>query len=155
MSNEQYSNSAISRPKCSPKGRLIAAGVFFAMAAVWAVLWLSAHGQFNLTFWLGICGFKRQYGLPCPGCGWTHAGQLFATGHPVQAFFIQPAAAFFYAAGVAAGIYALLMAVFGIDFDFPRRLRAAVGVKWLVIGAILILLAGWVVTLLRTVVSET
>ncbi|NLW83818.1 MAG: DUF2752 domain-containing protein [Phycisphaerae bacterium] len=153
MSNEQYSNSAISRPKCSPKGRLIAAGVFLAVCGAWAVLWLSANEHLNLRFWLGICGFKQRYGLPCPGCGWTHAGQLFATGHPVQAFFTQPAAAFFCAAGVAAAIYALLMAVFGIDFGFPRRLLTAVGVKWLVIGAILVLLAGWAVVLVRTISS--
>lgn len=45
------------------------------------------------------------------------------------------------------------MAVFGIDFGFPRRLLTAVGVKWLVIGAILVLLAGWAVVLVRTISS--
>ena len=153
MTNGQYSNSAILRRRCSLKCR-VAAGLFAAgVIGGGAVVWLSAHGHLDLTAWLGVCGFKQRYALPCPGCGWTHSLQLCVTGHPVEGFVHQPAAAFFCVVGAAAGIYALLIAVFGIDFGFPRRLLAAVGVKTLVISAVVVFLAGWLVRLLRVLLQ--
>lgn len=124
-----------------------------AVAIGGGVLWLSAKGHINLGFWLGVCGFKQRFGLPCPGCGWTHAAQMFVTGHPIRAFTIQPAAAFFCITGVMAGIYALLIAVFGIDFSFSRRLMSAVGVRILLVTMVIVLLAGWAVTLVRAVLQ--
>ena len=153
MSNRQDSNSAFPLSRCSLNHRIAAAGVCLALAGGGLVLWLSARGHINLTFWLGECGFKQRHGLPCPTCGWTHAAQRFVTGHFVEAFGVQPAATFFCGVGVLAGIYALLIAVFGIDFGFPRRLVAAVGVKTLIISAAVIVLAGWAVTLLQTILQ--
>lgn len=153
MSNRQDSNSAFQRSRCSLNQRLTAAGVFLALAGGGLLLWLSANNRFNLTFWLGECGFKQRHGLPCPTCGWTHAAQTFVTGHVVEAFRIQPAAIFFCVVGVLAGIYALLIAVFGINFGFLRRLVAAVGVKILVISAVIVLLTGWAVTLMRSILQ--
>jgi len=75
--------------------------------------------------------------------------EMFVTGHPIQAFTIQPAAAFFCAAALAVGIYALLIAVFGIEFNLLSRLVKTVGIKYLVLCAAIIVLAGWMVTLLR------
>jgi hypothetical protein len=148
MLNRQYSNSANS---CSPQKRIIAALVLGALSVGGGTLWLSARGVIDLGFWLGVCGFKQRFGLPCPGCGWTHAAQMFVTGHPIEAFIHQPAATFFCVVGVLTGFYALLIAVIGIDFGFPRRLTAAVGAKTLVLTAVIVLLAGWAVTLLRVI----
>lgn len=153
MPERQQTNSGNLRPKCSFACRIAAALIFVALAALTAVLWFSAKGTIHLGFWVGVCGFKQRYGLPCPGCGWTHAMELFVTGHPVQAFMIQPAAAFFCTAALAVGIYALLIVVFGIEFNFLSRLVKTVGITYLVVCAAIIILAGWMVTLLSAVMQ--
>jgi hypothetical protein len=154
MRFRQYSNSANLRSHCSRGSRLAAGLIVLALAGGGAILWLAGRGHIDLGFWLGVCGFKQRFGLPCPGCGWTHAGQAFLAGHPIQAFMIQPAAAFFCVAGVVTGIFALLVVVFGIEFGFLRRLFRAVGIKTLVLSAVIVLLAGWAVTLLRAILQD-
>jgi hypothetical protein len=115
------------------------------------ILWLAAKGYIDLKFWIGVCGFKQRFGLPCPGCGWTHAAQAFLTGHPIEAFLIQPAAALFCVAAILTGIFALLIAVFRINFYFLKRLVQAIGIKILIFCMIAVILAGWLVTLIRTI----
>jgi hypothetical protein len=153
MRFRQYSIFAKSRSRCSRGARLAAGLIVLGLAGGGVTLWLSGRGHIDLGFWLGVCGFKQRFGLPCPGCGWTHAGQAFLTGHPIRAFMIQPAAAFFCAGGALTGIFALLVAVFGIEFGFLRRLYAAVGIKTLVLCAVIVLFGGWAVTLLRAILQ--
>jgi hypothetical protein len=154
MSNRQYQNSENPKPPCSVSSRLVALLVFLGLAGGGTVLWLSAQGTVDFGFWMGVCGFKQRYGLPCPGCGWTHATQMFLTGHPIRAFVIQPAAAFFCVAAAAAGIYALLIAVFGVEFAPLRHLFRAVGIKVVVLSAVIVILAGWGVTLSREILHR-
>jgi len=154
MSNRQYQNSKNSNATYSLKGRLTALLVFLSLVGGGIILWLSAKGSVDLGFWMGVCGFKQRYGLPCPGCGWTHAAQMFLTGHPIRAFVIQPAAAFFCVAAAAAGIYALLIAVFGVEFAPLRHLFRAVGIKVVVLSAVIVILAGWGVTLSREILHR-
>ena len=154
MPERQQPNSGNSRPKCSLAARIAAAVVFAGILSSAVVLWLSAKGHIQLGFWLGVCGFKQRYGLPCPGCGWTHAIEALLTGHPVDAFIIQPAAVFFCVVAAAAGFYALLIAVVGIDFSVLKRLGQAVGVNMLVAGVFLLIAMGWLVTLLRAMIQK-
>ncbi len=149
----QQTNSGTSRRRpCRPVRRIGAAVFFLATAAGAAVLWLSANGHIHLGFWMGVCGFKQRRGLPCPGCGWTGALEALLTGHPIEAFIAQPAAVFFYVSVLAAAVYALLVAVFGIHFSVFKRLVEAVGIKTLLGCAVIIFLAGWAVTLVRAMV---
>jgi len=154
MLNRQYQNSENLTPRCSVSSRRVALLVFLGLAGGGTVLWLSARGTVDLGFWMGVCGFKQRYGLPCPGCGWTHAAQMFLTGHPIRAFVIQPAAAFFCATAAAGGIYALLIAVFGVKFAPLRHLFRAVGIKVVVLSAVIVILAGWGVTLGREILHR-
>lgn len=154
MPNSQYTNSAISHSKCSSAQRIAALLIFLGGTGSGAILWLASGGYINLQFWLGVCGFKQRFGLPCPGCGWTHSAQAFLTGHPIQAFMIQPAAAFFCVVAILVWIFALLIAVFGIDFRFLRRWIQAIGIKTLILCAVAVVLAGWLVTLVRAILQQ-
>lgn len=138
----------------SPGLRLAAAGLFLVISAGFGLLWASGQGYIELSRWLGVCGFKQRFGLPCPGCGWTHAAQRFVQGHPVEAFVIQPAATLFCVFAVTAAILALHYAIFGIHFNFLHSLFQSTGVGILLIVAILVIFGGWIVTLLRTILEN-
>jgi hypothetical protein len=142
------------KPRLSPGARLAAAGVFLGITACFGLLWASGKGYVDVSRWVGVCGFKQRFGLPCPGCGWTHAAQQFVQGHPVEAFRIQPAAMFFCSVAAITAVFALHCAVFAIDFRFLHRLFRSTGVVILIIAAILVVLGGWVVTLTRTVLEN-
>lgn len=154
MPNSQYTNSINLRSKCSFSQRIVALLVLGGLTVGGGILWLAASGYIDLKFWLGVCGFKQRFGLPCPGCGWTHSAQAFLTGHPVKAFVIQPAAAFFCVAAILVWIFALLIVVFGIDFCILRRWIRAVGIKTLIFCAVAVVLAGWLVTLVRAILQQ-
>jgi hypothetical protein len=146
---------SIKRQKLAPRTRVAAGAIFAVIAAGAVVLWFSAKGSVDLGLWLGKCGFQQRYGLPCPGCGWTHAGQAFFTGHPVEAFRIQPAAGFFYTAAVLTALFALHCALFGIDFGFLRYVFQSTGISVLLISAIVVILAGWAVTFIRSILEHS
>lgn len=134
--------------------RMVYAIIFAAVAGGFAILWLAEKGYFELGFVLGVCGFKQRFGLPCPGCGWTHAAQQFITGHPLQAFVTQPAAALFTCMAAMVALFSLLYAVFGVDFRLRERVfRSRMG-KLLLIAAIIVVLAGWITTLARTILEN-
>jgi hypothetical protein len=141
--------------KLSPGARWIAFGVFVAIVSGFALLWASEKGYINLSYLFGTCGFKQRFGLPCPGCGWTHAAQLFATGHLLKAFWIQPAAGLFCAAVSVAAIFALHCAIFGIDFGLTRRIFCSKSMGILLAAACIVIIAGWIVTLIRTVLENS
>lgn len=128
--------------------------IFFIIAAGFGVLWASKKGHINLSYLLGPCGFKQRYHLPCPGCGWTHAAEMFVTGYFWQAFLIQPAAGLFCTVSAIAAIFALHCAVFGIDFGLLQRIFCSKSVSILLITACIVIAAGWIVNLIRTVLER-
>ncbi|MCE5184718.1 MAG: DUF2752 domain-containing protein [Planctomycetaceae bacterium] len=152
--DEQYAKPEKSR-KLSYPVRLVYALVFIMITAGFAVLWFTEKGFLDLGFFLGVCGFKQRFNIPCPGCGWTHAAQAFVTGQFKQAFWLQPAAAVFCALAILVAVFALLFAIIGVDFDFPKRVFSATGTKLLLIAATVVILAGWMVTLVRTILDNT
>ncbi|MBL7215462.1 MAG: DUF2752 domain-containing protein [Phycisphaerae bacterium] len=145
----------VKKQKLSRRARIIAAVIFLVITAGAILLWASAKGYINLRLLVGVCGFKQRFGLPCPGCGWTHAGQVFFTGHILEAFRIQPAAGFFCVVGVLAAIFALHCALFGIDFGFLQYLSKSAGISILLISAIVVIMAGWAVTLIRSILENS
>ena len=153
MTEDQNTN----RKKCqklSRVSRFLGAVIFFVIGLAFYLLWVSSQGDIDLSYWFGVCGFKQRFDLPCPGCGWTHAAEMFATGHFLQAFTIQPAAAFFCVVLSLAAIFALLSAVFGIDSRLLKRIFSPKGGGLLFVGACVVILAGWLVTLIRTILEN-
>ena len=116
MPISQHPNLLKKTKPISGSARLIAAAVLLIIAAGFYFLWASAHGYINPSYVLGICGFKQQYQLPCPGCGITTSAIQFVTGHVLKSFYIQPAGAILCITALIIGIFSFIMAVFGVDF---------------------------------------
>lgn len=148
--DEQYAKSQ-KRQTLSSRARIVYALISLTITAGLTVLWAVEKGHFELGPILGVCGFKQRFGLPCPGCGWTHAAQRFVTGHPFEAFLIQPAAALFSLIAALTAVFSLLFALFGVDFLLPERIFCSKSSKWLVAAIITVILAGWIVALTRTI----
>lgn len=129
--------------------RIVAAVVLIAVIGIFAVLWASGTGRIDMSRWLGICGFRQSYALPCPFCHITHAGEAFARGQVIEAFYTQPAGGFFCLVLAGTGVLALLIAVFGVDFPFLHQRLSRRVVKYVVVSLIIVVGAGWAVTLAR------
>lgn len=138
----------------SSRVRLGYALIFLTVAGAFGVLWAAERGHIELRMVLGVCGFKQRFGLPCPGCGWTHAAQAFVTGRFMEAFLIQPAAALFCLIGMVTAFFSLLFAVFGVDFGLPKRIFTPAGTKLLLVAAAVAVVVGWIFTLARTILEN-
>lgn len=133
--------------------RIVAGGVFVGIAGFFVYMFLGGRGIVDLRSQFGYCGFKQSYGLPCPGCGWTTSTLAFVDGRISEAFYIQPAAAFFCLIFGISAIFALLSAVFGIRFSFLDRPFGVI-VKYVVISVLIIVASGWMVTLARALAAR-
>jgi hypothetical protein len=138
----------------SPVARLIAAAIFLGIACAFILLWLGEHGTIQFRYIFGVCGFKQRFGLPCPGCGWTHAAQAFTAGDLIRAFWIQPAAAVFCGVAILTAILALHTAVFGIHSGLQQLLIRLRFWKYVIIGSCVVILLSWLVTLARALSSS-
>jgi len=154
MTDEQYAKQQ-NRQKLSARVRIVYALISLAIAGAFALLWAAESGYIELRMVLGVCGFKQRFGLPCPGCGWTHAAQAFVTRRFVEAFLTQPAAAFFCVLAAVTAFFSLLFAVFGVDFGLPKRIFTQAGTGLLLIAAAVIVVVGWIFTLARTIFENT
>jgi hypothetical protein len=141
--------------RASARQRVIAALISLAVVVLFAGLWLSQHVGFDFGLLFGPCGMKQRTGLPCPTCGMTTSVLAFARGAIVTAFYTQPAGALLCSMLVAAALFAFLTAVFGIYFISLDRLVAEITVKRVVVGLLVILAAGWAVTLARALAAQT
>lgn len=141
--------------RATARQRWIAALAGSAVVLLFAGLWLAPAVGFDFGLLLGPCGMKQRTGLPCPTCGMTTAVLAFARGAVPTAFYTQPAAALLCAMLVIGAFFAFLTAAFGIYFISLDRLLAEIRVKGLVVGLLVILAAGWAVTLARALASQT
>lgn len=96
----------------------------------------------------GVCGFKQEHGLPCPGCGFTTSAIAFARGQIFDSFYTQPASAVLCSIIAIIGVFSLLAALFGIKFRFLDK-PVGVIVKYILITLMILFLGGWAVTLSR------
>jgi len=134
--------------------RAIAGGILACIFVFFFILRWAEIGRIKPGYLLGVCGFKQRYGLPCPGCGWTHSAQAFAAGDVVRSFVLQPAAAFFCGLLVIIAILALQTLIFGIHSTLLRVMTNARFWKYGLIGSGIIVLLGWGVTLVRALAAR-
>jgi hypothetical protein len=134
--------------------RMVAAIVCFGIIVFFAVFALAGHYKIDMGRWLGYCGFMQRTGLPCPTCGMTTATLAFAQGRIFEAFYTQPACGLLCSVMVIAAILAFIIAVFGVYFRFIERFFTEVKLRYMILALIIIIAAGWAVTLARAVAAN-
>lgn len=152
MQTSQQLNKPKPFRRATFRQRAIAGLVFLAAVVFFGSLGLAAH--YNITPWAFPCGFKQQYNLPCPSCGITTSALAFGRGKFLEAFYIQPAAALLCSLLAVSAFLAFLIAVFGVYFSFLSRFFSEVKIKYIILALIIVVLAGWAVTLARALVSN-
>jgi hypothetical protein len=153
MQTSQQLNKPKFFSRASTRQRAIAGIILLAITSMFFLLWIIARYQINLSWWLGPCGFKQQYGLPCPTCGMTTSVLTFAEGKIFEAFYIQPAAALFCCILLFTALLALLVAVFGIYSPVLEKSLAEIKLRYVIIILIIIIAAGWAVTMARALAA--
>ncbi|MDD5458705.1 MAG: DUF2752 domain-containing protein [Phycisphaerae bacterium] len=151
MKKYQFINKNLIRVKS--RGRLIAFAIFACIVGFWLIAFLGSKGILDLAILLNPCGMKQRYGLPCPTCGFTTVAIVFIQGRILQAFYIQPAGAILYTVSIISGFLALFTAVFGVYFRFLDRFFRQVHVKYIILALVVIVVAGWAVTLSRALAA--
>ena len=81
----------------------------------------------------------------------TTATVAFASGKIFSSFYTQPAAALLCCVLAVSAFLAFLIAVFGVYFGFLRRFFVEVKIKYIILALIVIVVAGWAVTLARAI----
>lgn len=140
--------------KASGKQRVVCGVVFWVSAGVFVLLWLMGNGTLSPERLFDPCGFKMDYGLPCPACGMTTAAIAFSHGSVFEAFYIQPAGAVLCCLLAITGFFAFITAVFGVCFAFLKRFFVEVKIWHLILILAIIVFCGWAVTLARAVTSR-
>ena len=140
--------------KASFRQRVIATVVFFLIAGFFILLSLAANDKIDAGLWTNPCGFKQRYDLPCPSCGMTTSALAFAGGRIFESFYIQPAGGFLCVILVVLAILAFITALFGVYFIFLRRFLTEIKVRYIVLAVIIIIAAGWIVTLARALAAK-
>ena len=140
--------------RASSGQRMVAAIVCLGIILFFAAFALAGHYKINMGRWLGYCGFKQRTGLPCPTCGMTTATLAFAQGRIFEAFYTQPACGLLCSIMVIAAILAFIIAVFGIYFRFIESFFTEVKLRYMILALVIIIAAGWAVTLARAVAAK-
>jgi hypothetical protein len=152
-------NQQLNKPKflyrASSSQRKVAAIVCLGIIVFFAGFAIAGHYKIDMGRWLGYCGFKQRTGLPCPTCGMTTATLAFAQGKIFEAFYIQPACGFLCCVMVIVAILAFIIAVFGVYFRFIERFFTEVKLRYMILALIIIIIAGWAVTLARALVANS
>ncbi len=152
--NDEQANSVNKHGPVTPFQRIAAGAVFVAVVAIFGVLHAGVRGRIEMSRLFGICGFKQVYGLPCAGCYVTTSAMAFAQGRIWESFYIQPAGALLCCALVVIAIVALLISVFGVKFRFLYEPLTWRKIKYFIVGVLIIVAAGWAVTLSRALAQN-
>jgi len=155
MQKRQQVNGNTYMRRASARGRTTAALVALGIVALFGSLWLLQQVGFDFGSLFGPCGMKQRTGLPCPTCGMTTCVLAFARGEVLTAFYVQPAGALLCSLLIVAAFCAFLTSVSGIYFGFFDRLVAELKVRYVAAGLLVILAAGWAVTLARALAAQT
>jgi hypothetical protein len=149
MQISQQPNTVKFYCRATGQQRLIAGIICLFIIGVFGVLSLVGTGAINVSRWIGVCGFKQRYNLPCPSCSMTTAAIAFVQGKFLESFYIQPAAALLCALMVFSAVLAFLTACFGVYFSFVDNIFNKANIKYIVLALLVIIAAGWAVTLAR------
>jgi hypothetical protein len=156
MLKSQQLNFIKASHRISARSRLLAGLVFLVgLGSAGLLHWAAVNNRINMESLIGPCGFKQKYELPCPSCGMTTAVIEFSRGDVLNAFYIQPAAAFMCCAAVIVVMFSFVMAAFGTDFGLIGCLTEQIKIRHIVLAAIVIVCGGWAVTLARALVGST
>jgi len=154
MSENQQINQEKIYNKATVRERIKAGIVFLFVLGLFVVLWLAGTERVDPGYLIGPCGFKADYGWPCPTCGITTSAVSFAKGRILESFYIQPAGGLFCIVLVVVGFLAFLMGVFGVYFRFLRRFFIEVKLRYIILSFIVIIVGGWAVTLARALAAK-
>lgn len=128
--------------------------VALSVVALFGGLWGLQRLGFDFGLLFNPCGFKQRTGWPCPACGMTTSVLAFARGDVVVAFVTQPAAAFLCSVLMTIAFLAFLTGASGVYFTVFDRFFHEVKVRYLLMGLLVILIAGWAVTLARAAAAQ-
>jgi hypothetical protein len=92
---------------------------------------------------LFACPLKAATGIPCLGCGATHAFHFAARGHLVLAFLASPLAAL---AAIGCAVHVAWTALRLVGLPVAPRIAMTPKLRWAAAGA---LVANWLFVLLR------
>ncbi len=140
--------------RASVRQRLTAGAVLLAVAALFGFFRLAAAERIDIERWLGLCGLKQKYALPCPTCGVTTSIIAFAQGRIFRSFYIQPAGALLCCVLAASAFLAFIVAVFGVYFAFLERFFTEVKIRDIILALVIIIAVGWAVTLARALAAS-
>jgi len=154
MQVRQQINKGKNIIRASFRQRLVSGVVLLGVVGFFAFMRLAAAGIIYLPGLFDPCGFKQQYGLPCPTCGVTTSSIAFVHGHIFESFYIQPAAALGWVMLCVTAFFAFLMCVFGLYFRPLMRFLAGVKTKHVILAVIIIIAGGWAVTLARALAAK-
>ena len=135
--------------RASAKERRIAASIAALIVLLFLALWGLQRVHFDFGLLFNPCGFYVRTGWPCPGCGMTRSVLAFARGQIGLSFSLQPAAAFGCLVLTVIAFLASLVAVTGVYFKALDRFLEEVKPSHLIIGVLVVISAGWAVTLAR------
>jgi hypothetical protein len=155
MQTSQQTKAVKFYRRATGKQRLIAGVMCLFIVGFFGVLSLAGAGKINLTRWTGGCGFKQKFNLPCPSCSMTTAAIAFVKGKIFQSFYIQPAAALLCVLLVISAFLAFLITCFGVYFSFIETIFCQANIKYIVLALVVIILAGWAVTLARALAERS
>ncbi len=128
--------------------------ILVGIVAIFGFLQLASAGIINVGLIFGPCGLKQRFGITCPTCGMTTCALLFVQGRIFEAFYIQPAWALICCVLVVAAFFAFITGVFGVYFGFLKRFFNEVRAKYIILALIIIIVAGWLVTLSRELAAR-
>ena len=139
--------------RATSRQRFKATAVFLVIVGVFAVFFAAANDKINISRFIDPCGFRQRYNLPCPTCGMTTSVLAFAQGRIVEAFYIQPAAAILCGLVAIIALWAFLTAVLGLNCSFINRFLAKYRIRYILLIILMVILAGWAVTLARAMAA--
>ena len=84
----------------------------------------------------------------------TTAAITFVQGKILQSFYIQPASALLCVLLVISAVLSFLTACFGIYFSFIDYIFYKENIKYIVLALLIIIAAGWIVTLARALTTK-
>ncbi|MHC4703132.1 MAG: DUF2752 domain-containing protein, partial [Planctomycetota bacterium] len=134
--------------------RKIAGLVFVVIAGFFVSLYPAAVGKIDIGLWLGPCGFKQRYGLPCPTCGMTTSVLAFVRGDVFESFRVQPTAGLMCSMLAVTAFFAFLIAASGVYFRGLNRFFGELKMRYVILSLAVIIGGGWMVTLTRALAER-
>ncbi len=128
--------------------RIIAGLIFLGLAAFFIFMAWAAHNRVDPYPY--PCGFKQKYELPCPACGMTTSALAFFSGRVFEAFYIQPTAALLSSVLVLSAFLAFLTVVFGVNCRFFTEVK----IRYVILAVLVVIAAGWLVTIARALAAD-